>query len=192
MSKSVNNSYWKHGLTVTLIVTEIHFYHWRELPQVSFLLWQTRVCRDKTRLLLWQKYACRDKLLSWQAYFCRNIVATNSSHGCRDKTCVMTKMILVAAPADDTLFRRVDGHVNSGTEWILKEGGPGDATRLTSKAEASWKDAQLQPSQVLLLSGVSEHAFHLHLCLLSLCCHCFFCDPRLKDHPDITALVDWA
>ena len=36
-------------------------YHWWELPQVSFLSRQTRVCRDKTRLLSRQKYACRDK-----------------------------------------------------------------------------------------------------------------------------------
>ena len=65
-------------------------YHWRELPQVSFLSRQkfcrrTRVCRDKTRLLSRQKYACRDKtfvvtnispdkhkLFSRQAYFCRD------------------------------------------------------------------------------------------------------------------------
>ena len=44
-------------------------YHWRELPQVSFLLWQRRICRDKmcfvtTKLSLW--------LLFWQAYFCCN------------------------------------------------------------------------------------------------------------------------
>ena len=58
-----------------------HFpnYSWRELPQVSFLSrqnvchdkrfvstsihlsWQTRFCRDKTRLLSRQTYACRDK-----------------------------------------------------------------------------------------------------------------------------------
>ena len=43
-------------------------YHWRELPQVSFLSRQTRVCRDKTRLLSRQKYACRDK----------TVVATNT------------------------------------------------------------------------------------------------------------------
>ena len=116
-------------------------------------------------------------------------VATNLSHVCHDKMFVVTKGILVAAPADDTLFRRVDRHVNSSTEWILQEGGPGDATQMTSKAEASWKDAQFQPSQVLLLS---EHAVHLHLCLLSLCCHCFFCDPLRKDCPDIRALADWA
>ena len=52
-------------------------YHWRELPQVSFLLWQRRICRDKmcfvtTKLSLW--------LLFWQAYFCCN------KHVCPEKT----------------------------------------------------------------------------------------------------------
>ena len=53
--------------------------HWRELPQVPFLLRQTFVA-TKLRLSR-QKYACRDKkllfvatntCLSRQAYFCRD------------------------------------------------------------------------------------------------------------------------
>ena len=62
---------------VTLCVLPTHtacvYYHWRELPQVSFLSWQkcchdkltfvmtTRVCHSKTCLLSQQKYACHDK-----------------------------------------------------------------------------------------------------------------------------------
>ena len=69
---------------------EAHCYHWRELPQVSFLSQQTHICCDKTSHLSWQKYACCNKTfvatklcllwhnifvmtktcLSWQAYFC--------------------------------------------------------------------------------------------------------------------------
>ena len=60
-------------------------YHWLELPQVSFLSRQTR-------LLSRQKYACRDK----------TFVATKDVF-CHDKhVFVATKMILVAAPANDT------------------------------------------------------------------------------------------
>ena len=38
-------------------------YHWRELPQVSFLLWQN---------FCWDKHICRDKYLSWPKKFCRD------------------------------------------------------------------------------------------------------------------------
>ena len=34
-------------------------HHWREMPQVSFLSRQTRVCHDKRRVLSRQKYVCR-------------------------------------------------------------------------------------------------------------------------------------
>ena len=55
-------------------------YHWRELPQVPFLL-RHKVCCDKsmlvmTKLLSWQNYVCHDyifgvtKLLSWQIFKC--------------------------------------------------------------------------------------------------------------------------
>ena len=69
------------------------FYHWRELPQVWFfatsmifvattvLLWETRVCRHKTRLLSRQKYARRDKT------FCRgkHVFAATKDVFCRNK-----------------------------------------------------------------------------------------------------------
>ena len=57
-------------------------YHWRKLPQVSFLSRQTRVCRDKSMLeatkLLSRQNVCHNKYLF-----------------------VAIKMILVAAPAND-------------------------------------------------------------------------------------------
>ena len=92
-------------------------YYWRELPQVSFLSRQTRVCRDKTPLSSWQKYACRDtyfsrdnffvatslgrdkhnfvepKLLSRHTYFCRDkhvFVATKYLF-CHDKSMLVAK-----------------------------------------------------------------------------------------------------
>ena len=77
-------------------------------------------CRDKIHLLSRQKYACREKtfvatklclswqnifvatklkLLSWQAYFCCNKRRVLSWQ----HVLVTTKMILVAAPTNDTL-----------------------------------------------------------------------------------------
>ena len=74
-------------------------YHWRELPQVSFLSPQTRVCRDKTRLLSRQKYTCRDKTfvptklcLSKQNIFVATKLLSRQTRVCRDKhTFVATK-----------------------------------------------------------------------------------------------------
>ena len=77
-------------------------YHWRELPQVSFL------SRQKTNTcLLRQKYFCRDKrifvlrniILSRQAYFCRDKrvccdetrLLSRQKYACRDRTFVATK-----------------------------------------------------------------------------------------------------
>ena len=70
-------------------------YYWQELPQVSFLSRQKR--------LLWrQNYVCCDKsfvttniILSRQAYF------FSRQKTCFVKSFVATKMILVAAPAND-------------------------------------------------------------------------------------------
>ena len=86
------------------IDSSFQLYHWREMPQVSFLS-QQKFCReDKTRLLPQQKYACRDKtFVATKDFFCRNkhvFVATS------DKTFVATKMILVAAPASDIVMVR--------------------------------------------------------------------------------------
>ena len=105
-------------------------YHWRELPQESFLSRQKscgdkRVfvttkhvfCRDKSMLVLsWQNYVCRDKrrVLSRQKRVCREKKQIMSRQKfkhtfveikdvfCRDKhVFVATKIILVEAPAND-------------------------------------------------------------------------------------------
>ena len=62
----------------TLSFDEVVKYRWRELPQVSFLSRQTYFCRDKKRVL------------------------SRQTRVCRDETFVVTKMILVAAPANDS------------------------------------------------------------------------------------------
>ena len=63
-------------------------YHWRELPQVLFLLQQTSVCRDKRRVLSWQKYACRDKTFPVKIRVCRDKtrLLSGQKYACRDKT----------------------------------------------------------------------------------------------------------
>ena len=91
------------------------YYHWLELPQVAFLSRQIRVCRNKTCFLSRQTNTSRDKIMfvatkvqryvttkvkSRQAYFWRD---KRETRVCRDKTFVATKMILVAAPANDTV-----------------------------------------------------------------------------------------
>ena len=78
-------------------------YHWRELPEVSFLLRQTRFCRDRTRVLSRQKYACGDKYLSRETRVCcdKGFVAT-SILLLRPNTFVAAKMILVTAPSSDS------------------------------------------------------------------------------------------
>ena len=97
-------------------------YHWRELPQVSFLSRQTRVSRVTTRLVATTVCFCRDKIMFVATkYFCRdksfvttnicrdkhNFVSTSillsrQTRICRDKhVFVATKMILVTAPASD-------------------------------------------------------------------------------------------
>ena len=121
-------------------------YHWRELPQVPFLSWQTRVlsrqntsfvatkhvfCRDKSMLaatkvlsrqkfcrgkhparilLLRQKTSSKDviqrRLLSRQTRVCCDKRRRLSREMCRDKSFVATKMILMAAPANDTSVAR--------------------------------------------------------------------------------------
>ena len=80
--------------------TDVKDYHWRELPQGSFLSRQKlccdkHVCRDKhifvvtkvllqqTRLLLWWKYACHDKSFVATKIFC-----------CDKQNFVMTKVVL--------------------------------------------------------------------------------------------------
>ena len=103
------------SLQVPILTT----YHWRELPQVSFLSQQTHVCHDITHFLSQQKYACHNKtfvstklclsrqnvfvaikvlspqiFLSQQAYFCRNKRCVLSRQTC--VTFVATKFMFVA------------------------------------------------------------------------------------------------
>ena len=73
----------------------------------NFLSQQTHVCPDK--YMSWQNFCCNKhnsfmtKLWLWQAYFCckRKHVLSQQTYVCHDKTFVMTKMVLVAAPANN-------------------------------------------------------------------------------------------
>ena len=65
-----------------------------------------------TKVLWWQAYFCRDKrhVLSWQICVCHNKsklfvtkVLSQQNYVCCDKSFVATKMMLVAAPTNDTL-----------------------------------------------------------------------------------------
>ena len=100
----------------TLPPTTAVFYHWRELPQLSFLSRQ-KFCRDK-HVLSRQKYFVatkifrRDKgfvatsiLLPRQTRDCRDksklVFEATKNYFCRDKDVIgPTKIILVAAPAN--------------------------------------------------------------------------------------------
>ena len=63
----------------------------------------TKVC------LLRQNYVCRDKYLSWQTFWhAKNMFVATSMLLSQQKRCfVTTKIILVAAPANDCLFRLI-------------------------------------------------------------------------------------
>ena len=108
------------AIWVTQPVIQQDLYHRRELPQVSFLSWQkfccnkTRVCHNKTCLLLRQKYAClgqnfccnkilfvmtkkivTTKFSSWQRFVATNICLLRQTYFCRDKSkLVVTKPLL--------------------------------------------------------------------------------------------------
>ena len=110
-------------LTLVLLLLE---YHRQELPQIKKLSQQTCVCHDKTQvchdktcLLLWQTYFVMTKRLLWQIFVKTNMclsqkhtfvtcfVVTNMCLSwqtlvCCEITFVATKMILVAALANDT------------------------------------------------------------------------------------------
>ena len=68
------------------------------------LLWQTCVCRDKNKLVVTKLFLLRQVLLR-QAYFCcdKRCVLSRQTRVCCDKAFVVTKMILVAAPANDNI-----------------------------------------------------------------------------------------
>ena len=55
----------------TSVHDTVNIYHWRELPQVSFLSRQ-KFCHQKTHLLSWQKYACRNKHVFTESNICRD------------------------------------------------------------------------------------------------------------------------
>ena len=95
-------------------------YHWRELPQVSF--WSRQkfcrykhcfvatkdvFCRDKSMLSatkrLSNRCVCRDKTCRDKHTFAarKHVFCRDKHVFCRHKTFVATKMILVAAPAND-------------------------------------------------------------------------------------------
>ena len=75
---------------------------------------QTRVCHDKTPVLSQQKYACWDKTSVATKIFCHTFVTTkdvfhHDKHAfvatysvCSDQTFVVTKMILVGGPTNDS------------------------------------------------------------------------------------------
>ena len=113
------------------IVTWEVIYHWQGLPQVvvvfhnkgfvvpnTFLLPQTHCVATK-------RVFCHGKVcLSWQKFFSQQkvcFVMTNTCLSwqtcvCRDETFVTTKMILVAAPANDSSW--CEGTVLTGT-WLF-------------------------------------------------------------------------
>ena len=86
-------------------------------PRVTGVNHKYHFCRDKTRLLSRQKYACHDKHVFVATNICRdkhNFVATKvlsqQAYFCRDKhkAFVVTKIIVVAAPANDSSRASVD------------------------------------------------------------------------------------
>ena len=102
------------GEEMSLVHLRINtWYHWRELPQVSFLSRQ-KSCRDKHVFVETEHVFCRDKsmlVLSRQTrvYLSRHtFVATKDffvCFFCHDKQVFVAtkKIILVAAPANDIL-----------------------------------------------------------------------------------------
>ena len=78
----------------------------------------TNTCSSWGFLLLWQAYFCHNKrpVLSWQTRVCLN------KRVCHDKTFVVTKMILVAIPVNDTaqltFHTDIYSRPNKGTSGI--------------------------------------------------------------------------
>ena len=73
-------SRWWNTPTLTFF---FFFYHWRELPQVSFLSRRNTYvfCCDKSMLLLRQRYACRNKTLRHKhTFFATKDVLSRQTH----------------------------------------------------------------------------------------------------------------
>ena len=100
-----------------MLASRCVYYYWPELPQVSFLSRQNyeHMSRQNYEHLSRQAYFCRDK---HKHVFCRHKTSVAEGKFCRDKrpvfsrqtrvcrdkrVLVWTKMILVAAPANDTI-----------------------------------------------------------------------------------------
>ena len=109
-----------HQSQVLLHIGDAWVYHWRDLPQVSFLSWQKFcLCCDKsmlvvTKVLSWQNYVYRNKIcqqnlchdkyllqqtiLSHQAYFFhdkhKTCLLSGQKYACHDKTFVVTNTCL--------------------------------------------------------------------------------------------------
>ena len=79
-----------------------HICHDKFCWESLLLLWQTRVCCNKTCLLLQLKYACCNKTFAMtNMCLSRQTFLLQQNYVCHDKTFVETKIILVAAPAND-------------------------------------------------------------------------------------------
>ena len=104
-------------------------YHWRELPQLSFLSRQTGVCLDKHVFVETKHVFCRDKIMFVETIFLRQIFCRNKhvffatsillsrqkTYFVPTKLFVSTKMILMVAPASDRV----------GDRWITEMVGLG-------------------------------------------------------------------
>ena len=115
-SPGLNFSTEKRSLKITALsvtfapvsspVPPSHFYHWRELPQVSFLSRQKYACCDKTfvatKLCLSQQNITKIMFVATNVCGNKSFVATKHEF-CRDKHVFdATKMILAAAPQPQT------------------------------------------------------------------------------------------
>jgi len=104
-------------------------YHWLEMPQVSFLSRQTRVCHNKTRLLSRHKHACRDKRFVAASMFCRDkhVFVTTKHVFCRDTSMLVATKVLsrqVCFVATNMCFVATNmclSRQTRATKWYLRQ-----------------------------------------------------------------------
>ena len=91
----------------TFVVTKDMFWHNKHVFVATKVCLSWQNCHNnylswQMFCLLWWQTFFMTKLLSWQVYFCRDTrrVLLWQTRVCHDKTFVVIKMILVAAPAD--------------------------------------------------------------------------------------------